>query len=118
MSPFDLSQLDQFTGTEHYYRLTRRCLLTDGAKYLADAAAAYWLLDEIAIQLQVIGTRDWFVLVHVQAHDNHALISYIDGNCHEYARQEIPYTDFPMASVKLYACWDSEHWVLMLPSEY
>jgi|GEM_PF-6773891 hypothetical protein len=33
-------------------------------------------------------------------------------------RQEIPYTDFPLTSITLYACWDQEHWVIMLPSEY
>ena len=43
---------------------------------------------------------------------------YEDGNDHEHARQEIPYTDFPMNSITLYACWDGEHWVIMLPSEY
>jgi hypothetical protein len=52
----DLSQsnpadLHQFTGTEHWYRhaLVKSVLFTDGAKYLADTAAAYWLLDEIAL---------------------------------------------------------------------
>ena len=34
------------------------------------------------------------------------------------ARQAIPYTDFPMERIDLYACWDTEHWVIMLPSEY
>ena len=43
---------------------------------------------------------------------------YDDGNGNELARQEIPYTDFPMEAVLLYACWDGEHWVIMLPSEY
>ena len=32
--------------------------------------------------------------------------------------REIPYTDFPMHAISLYACWDGEHWVIMLPSEY
>ena len=32
--------------------------------------------------------------------------------------KQIPYTDFPMEAVSLYACWDGEHWVIMLPSEY
>lgn len=41
---FDPSMLSHFTETEHYYRLNRRCLITDGAKYLADEAGAYWLL--------------------------------------------------------------------------
>ena len=43
---------------------------------------------------------------------------YEDGIDKEYARQEIPYTDFPLESITLYACWDQENWVIMLPSEY
>lgn len=43
---------------------------------------------------------------------------YEDGNGHEHARQEIPFTDFPLAAKTLYACGDGEHWVTMLPSEY
>ena len=38
---FDVSQLSYFTGTTAHYRITRRDLLTDGTKYLADAAGAY-----------------------------------------------------------------------------
>lgn len=37
--------LSHFAGTEHYYRLDRQCLITDGVKYLADEAGANWLLD-------------------------------------------------------------------------
>ena len=43
---------------------------------------------------------------------------YEDGSGSEHARQEIPYTDFPMHAIYLYARWDGEHWVIMLPSEY
>ena len=43
---------------------------------------------------------------------------YEDGNGREHARQDIPYTDLPLAKVTLYACWDGEHWAIMLPSEY
>ena len=45
---FDLSQLSLFTGTEHYYRINRKCLLTDGTKYLAEGAGAFWLMDAAA----------------------------------------------------------------------
>ena len=41
MTNFDPTTLAQFTGTERYYRLNRLCLITDGAKYLADTACAY-----------------------------------------------------------------------------
>lgn len=48
LSPADL---DQFTGSENWHRhwCNRHVTYTDGAKYLADNAGAYWLLDEIAI---------------------------------------------------------------------
>jgi hypothetical protein len=44
-------ELAQFTGSAHWYRhaLNRKVLFTDGAKYVADHAGAYWLLDEIAL---------------------------------------------------------------------
>ena len=37
--------LTQFRGTEHYYRTHPSLLATDGVKYLADEAGAYWLFD-------------------------------------------------------------------------
>ena len=45
------ADLAQFTGSENWYRhaINRAVLFTDGAKYVADQAGAYWLLDEIAI---------------------------------------------------------------------
>jgi hypothetical protein len=43
---------------------------------------------------------------------------YEDDNGHERARQDIPFTDFPLSEQTLYACCDGEHWVIMLPSEY
>jgi hypothetical protein len=40
------ADLQQFTGSEHWYRhgINRNVLFTDGAKYVADTAGAYWLL--------------------------------------------------------------------------
>jgi len=118
MKKFDSIQLNQFIGTEKYYRISRRHLLTDGTKYLAEQAACFWLMDAIASHLSEIGTEDWFVLVRMSVVLGSAVMIYEDGNGNEHARQEIPYTDFPMNSITLYACWDGEHWVIMLPSEY
>lgn len=39
---FDATQLSNFIGAERYYRLYPHAVLTDGTKYLADAAGAYW----------------------------------------------------------------------------
>lgn len=71
---FDPSMLSQFSGTEHYYRLNRRCLITDGAKYLADEAGAYWLLDAAASYLLELGSFDWFVLVRLVVTESHAVL--------------------------------------------
>ena len=114
----DFSTLAQFTGTGAYYRISRRHMLTDGTKYLAERAGCFWMMDAIASHLSEIGTADWFVLVRVMVSDGAALMIYENGNGQEHARQEIPYTDLPLRSVTLYACWDSENWVIMLPTEY
>ena len=118
MSVFDQALLTQFTGTDRYYRISKRHLLTDGTKYLAEQAQCFWMMDAIASHLAEIGTADWFVVIKTKVSDSKALMVYEDGNEHEHARQEIPYTDFPLAEITLYACWDGEHWVIMLPSEY
>ena len=118
MKKFDSTQLTQFIGTTGYFRISRRHLLTDGTKYLAEEAECFWMMDAIASHLCEIGTADWFVLVRVEVTESRAVMIYEDGNGHEHARQEIPYTDFPLNSIMLYASWDQENWVIMLPSEY
>ena len=118
MKKFDPAQLSYFTGTEKYYRISRRHLLTDGTKYLAENAECFWMMDAVASHLMEIGTADWFVVIKTTVKHAKALMVYEDGNGHEHARQEIPYTDFPFAEITLYAFWDTEHWVIMLPSEY
>ena len=118
MSLNDQSTLSQFTGTDRYYRISRRHLLTDGTKYLAEQAECFWMMDAISSHLMEIGTADWFVIVKISVKNAKALMVYEDGNGHEHARQEIPYTDLPLTEIEIYACWDGEHWVIMLPSEY
>ena len=76
------------------------------------------MMDAIASHLCEIGTEDWFVVVQVKVTEGRVVMIYEDGNAKEHARQEIPYTDFPLDPITLYACWDQENWVIMLPSEY
>ena len=115
---FDPSQLAMFTGTERYHRINRKCLLTDGTKYLAEEAGAFWLMDAAACYLIELGTADWFVQIKLTVTGSNAVLTLEDGNGLVRAQQEIPFTDFPISQQTLYACWDGEHWVLMLPSEY
>lgn len=115
---FDPSQLSNFIGTEKYYRINSCTVLTDGTKYLADAAGAYWLMDAIASYLpQFTGKQD-FIVAKLMRTGIAAQLTLDDGNGRVLDQQHIEYTDFPLTSFQLYACWGGEFWVLMLCSEY
>ena len=116
--PLYAATLAQFTGTAQYWRVARQFAITDGVKYLAETAACFWLIDAAISHLLELDTRDWFVLVRTEVSGSSAVMIYEDGNGSEHARQEIAYRDLPLSSVRLYAVWDSERWVIMLPSEY
>ena len=118
MSKLTAQDLAHFTGTTRYYRIGTQHLLTDGTHYLAEQAGCYWIMDAVASHVTEIGTHDWFIVVRIEVEDHEAILLYEDGNGRELARQAIPYTDFPLRYLTLYAVWDTEHWVIMLPSEY
>jgi hypothetical protein len=118
-NPFTAGELDQFTGTENWYRhfLNRDVLFTDGAKYLAERAGAFWLLDEIAIaqrfqpSVSVEDFQAWKLNVRV---DHSATLCCEDGNGHAVFGKEITFTDFPLPEITLYFT----DGVILLPSEY
>ena len=116
--PLDTATLSQFIGTAQYWRVARQFAITDGVKYRAETSACFWLIDAAISHLLEIGTADWFVLVRTEVSGSQATMIYEDGNGLERARQAIPYTDLQLPSVNLYAVWDSQRWVIMLPSEY
>ena len=122
------ADLAHFTGTETYTNLCylwlrgAKFLLTDGAKYLAEQAKAFWLMDAIAshqINKQVAGEP--FQVWTLNVNEKHeAVLICTDGNKTELVRQDIPGTDFPLASITLYASQDDYLGgrVVMLTSEY
>lgn len=113
------SALAQFTGTERYYRLYPKVVLTDGTKYLADAAGCYWLMDLYTSHLSGIDPKvESFTCLKLTKNGMGANIVIEDGNGHTLARQHIEYTDFPLDTFVFYAVWAGEFWVLMLRSEY
>ena len=48
MTQLTESELNQFIGTEHYYRHLLGFNYTDGVKFMAERGKAYWLIDAIA----------------------------------------------------------------------
>ena len=113
-----VSTLAQFTGSEEFFRYHSRCLLTEGARYLAEQAGCFWLLDVYASHLAAISTDEYFTCLKFKRQDDEGTVVIDDGNGVVLAEQEIPYTDFPLTEIKLYGCWSGEFWTLMLPSEY
>lgn len=118
MKQFDVKQLGFFTGTTAYYVLAPQVVLTDGAKYLAEHAKAYWLMDAIASYLPELIYKEHFVSASLAVKNQSAMLLLTDGNYKELALQRIPFTDFQLREITLFACWAGDYWVLMLPSEY
>lgn len=122
------ANLPQFSGTESYTNLRypwlkgKRFLLTDGTKYLAEKAGAFWLMDAIAshqMNGKVAAEEMQFWKLVVDA-ESKATLTCDDGNGNILVTQEIPYTNFPLPEITVYV-QDSEYLaglVVMLPSEY
>ena len=115
----DATILAQFTGTERWYRhgLVKTLTFTDGVKYVADTAGAYWLVDELALaQLYIPEVRkeSFQVWKLVLAGNGPATLICEDGDYKEVWRKAIEYTDFPEPEITL---WLTDN-VIMLPSEY
>jgi hypothetical protein len=113
------ADLRQFTGSEQWYRhgIVRDVLFTDGAKYVADQAGAYWLLGEIALaqryEKSVAGEE--FQLWKLKVNPDHtATLACEDRNGRAIYSKAIEYTDFPLPEVALYFTSKT----ILLPSEY
>lgn len=113
------ADLMQFTGSGRWYRhaINRAVLFTDGAKYVADTAGAYWLLDEIALiqpydkRVASEGFQVWQLDVRP---DQTAELTCEDGNGHTVFKKQIGFTDFPLEGITLWFTGNT----ILLPSEY
>jgi hypothetical protein len=115
----DPTVLGQFTGSEQWYRhgLVRNILFTDGAKYVADTAGAYWLLDEIAFAQRgekAVAAEEFQVWKLAVNADSSAVLTCEDGNDNTVFSKLIEFTDFPPEGVTLWF----ENNTIYLPSEH
>src|SRR3990167_6373010 len=105
------SDLDQFTGTEQYYKHWLGINYTDGVKYLAERAGAYWLIDLIASSHR----KEPFQVSRLEKTDKGWLATMKeDSDQPVLVRQEIEYSDFPLNEIELWLI----DGVLLLKSEY
>lgn len=114
------SALAHFTGTESYLRY-HNLLLTDGVQYLAEHAKCWWLMDLLASHITQVPTDEYFCVALLTVHDSgRSDFELVDDKpaTRFYGVQRIPYTDFPLKSIKLYCSRAGGEWVVMIPSEY
>jgi hypothetical protein len=111
------SGLTMHTGSTRWFRhWSRRLVYTEGVRYLAEKASAYWFIDLVASWCPHASLRnEEFVLWKLTVKpDRSAIVIADDGNGRELAHQDIPWTDFPLDEVSLYLTDNT----LLLPSEY
>lgn len=103
-------------GSDTLYHLSylKRLKSTDGVKYLADKAQAYWLIDIIESYQPRLRNEE-FQTWHIKldAKGSRATVWAEDGNGNVLVTQKIPYTDFPLSHYKLFV----ENGIIMLPQE-
>lgn len=112
------ADLKGFTGTENWWKnpLFPGYSYTDGVKYLAREASAYWLITDILSTARSNKTlrTEPFIVWTLNVKDKKATLTADDGNKNILYTKKYDYTDFPLDSVKLYLTNN----VLLLPSEY
>ena len=105
------AELDQFTGTEQWYRhgFARNVLYTDGVKYMAEKGGAYWLIDAIVshqINPKVRKNerlQEFQVWTLKVAEDRSAVLTcQADSGEKAIVTQKIEATDFPLKEIKLW----------------
>jgi len=125
MKTLNASDLGLFSGTERWYKhaIARNVTYTDGARHVAVAGEAYWLLDEIALAQSRPKLRGEDFQVWKLTRDGNgdgATLAADDGDGHVLHTKRIELTDFPLPEIKLYVCTGGpgNTMVIMLPSEY
>jgi hypothetical protein len=114
----DESERANFTGSENWYKhWLGKTLFTDGVKFVAEQAGAFWLIDEIAInqtrpKVRAEEFQVWTLKVDLEKRKG--VLSCDDGNGNVVFTKRIDYTDFPLAEIRFY-CTDN---TILLPSEY
>lgn len=116
----NLRNLNHFTGGDTYFvNPIGRLRYSEGVRYLAENADCYWLIDAIASYQPKLGQIDTFRYLqfwNLIVNEDRAgvLACREDSGIEPVVRQEIEYTDFPLAEIDLWV----EHGMLILPSEH
>lgn len=121
--------LAQFSGgTDDRYKDTlgtkmAHVIYTGGVKYVAEKAAAYWLIDDICLY-QIDKTnpqirKEPFQSWKLTTKDSKGVLTCEDGNGKVVFKRDILFTDFPEPEITLWLIYDGNpDATLLLPQEY
>lgn len=109
-----LSDINYFNGTENYYKHWLGIHYTDGVKYVAEEASAYWLIDAIGSYQPKLRNEEFQSWTLKQNPNQTWTLRATDGNDKILAEQKIEFSDFPLNKIAFYLV-DK---ILMLTSEY
>jgi hypothetical protein len=117
------AELETFTGTLEYHRWSAihpQFFLTDGALYLAEKARCYWLMDLIgSYQRKLLRAGETFQVWRLAVSpDRSFTVTCDDGNGKALLQQKSGCTDFPLSEITLYAAFENDSLVILLPGEY
>jgi hypothetical protein len=112
-------ELANFTGSSQlhkYHILDYSIAFTDGVRFLVEEGHAWWLPDLIlSFQWRPrVYNEEFQVWTLLKQKDETWTITCTDGNDAVLCRQHLPYSDFPIESLKLYVVDKT----IMLTSEY
>ena len=111
--------LSMFTGSDtfHKWSVLSKSVLTQGAKYVADNAGAYWLFDELDLSLKNTGEHFASIEIFVDQ-ESRTYIRIDNGDGEQIACKKLNFSDFPLDQFKLWAVHNGTAYTFMLPSEY
>ncbi|MEO8963803.1 MAG: DUF6876 family protein [Gammaproteobacteria bacterium] len=123
---FKLEELNQFSGSEQFFKhgLNRKLVYTEGIQYLAEKTKCYWMIDVIALVFYPVllkKHKDYFYSIKfIAREDKSGLFTVEDGNNNVHFTHRIKYTSFPILEkpVRFYLCESEDCYCLMLTGEY
>lgn len=116
-----LEGLGNFYGTENYFRVSGRLVLTDGAKYLCTEAECFWFADivnSILCTKPKIRRESFLVAKFEKLGESSGIFRLEDGNYNLLYDQEIPYTDCPLDKIEVFVEASRDFHVMLLKSEH
>lgn len=113
------NNLAQFCGSEDFFstQFIRGFVYTEGVRYFAEKAGAYWLVDDVALFFKNKVKMTGFATVKAISKNNKVRLVLEDEGV-KYGEKRYSFSDLPEGEWLFYLQYDGQRVFMMLPSEY